>query len=349
MRKIGSIVFILFVVIVGMLLYENEMNSFFSEHEMEETEVPKLKSNQATKEMNELLDGDLFQLMYKTDREVVKELGEPIRKDLTPYGYSWWVYTDGLEQFILVGIEENIVQTVFATGTDIPIEPFQIGESYEEISKQFPMKEKVTYQTGISFYSFLLNETDLQTNPLIALSDDVFLQCYFDTFTNELSSIRIISGDVLLKQRFYEMEYRGTLPKEEQLTEEQWETIERGMKEQVFELTNVYRHRYGQSPLLKDEQVSEVAFLHSKDMYENNYFSHYGLDGSGLKERLAEKEVHYFAAGENIAAQHTDAPAAVEGWLNSEGHREALLNDEYTHLGVGVHRLYYTQNFLLKY
>ncbi|MBR3119412.1 MAG: CAP domain-containing protein, partial [Oceanobacillus sp.] len=43
-----------------------------------------------------------------------------------------------------------------------------------------------------------------------------------------------------------------------------------------------------------------------------------------------------------------DAPAAMEGWLNSEGHREALLSNDYTHIGVGVHRLYYTQNFLGK-
>ncbi|MFB4475823.1 CAP domain-containing protein, partial [Oceanobacillus caeni] len=30
----------------------------------------------------------------------------------------------------------------------------------------------------------------------------------------------------------------------------------------------------------------------------------------------------------------------------SEGHREALLSEDYTHIGVGVYRLYYTQNFL---
>jgi Uncharacterized protein with SCP/PR1 domains len=41
--------------------------------------------------------------------------------------------------------------------------------------------------------------------------------------------------------------------------------------------------------------------------------------------------------------------AVMEGWLNSEGHRETLLNEQYNYLGVGVHRLYYTQNFLLKH
>lgn len=51
-------------------------------------------------------------------------------------------------------------------------------------------------------------------------------------------------------------------------------------------------------------------------------------------------------AGENIAYNYVDGPAAVEGWLNSEGHRKALLNEDYTHLGVGVDHKYYTQNFI---
>ncbi|MDY0396277.1 CAP domain-containing protein [Virgibacillus halophilus] len=38
----------------------------------------------------------------------------------------------------------------------------------------------------------------------------------------------------------------------------------------------------------------------------------------------------------------------MQGWLNSKGHREALLNKDYTNLGVGVYKFYYTQNFLAK-
>src|SRR5699024_11722582 len=83
-------------------------------------------------------------------------------------------------------------------------------------------------------------------------------------------------------------------------------------------------------------------------MYENNFFSHDSQDGRNLKDRLEEENIYYVSAGENIAAQHTDAPAAMEGWLNSEGHREAMLYEDYNRIGVGVHHLYYTQNFLLK-
>lgn len=351
MRKLFTFVLLFLLLIIGayFILDEDILSKeivLFDTYE----ELPKLKSNQTTKEMKQLLKGDLFDFMNKTSKELLGQFGEPLRKDLTPYGYSWWIYTDEKTSLIQFGVadEDDTVQTIFATGEGIQSEPFTIGATYEEIEENFEFKNKVTYQSGLSFYTFLLNETDLEMTPLIKLSDDNFVQLYYDTFTNELSSIRILTGETLLKQRFYEMEYRGNLPEEPYLSEADWKEIEQGMEQQIFDLTNIYRHQHGESPLIKDDQVAEVAYLHSKDMFDQNYFSHYSQDGSGLKERLERKEVYYLSAGENIAAQHTDAPAAVEGWLNSEGHREAMLNDSYTHLGVGVHRFYYTQNFLLK-
>ena len=83
-------------------------------------------------------------------------------------------------------------------------------------------------------------------------------------------------------------------------------------------------------------------------MAENNDFSHTSKKYGDLTNRLKTAEVAYLAAGENIAANYTDGPAVVVGWLNSKGHRETLLNKDYTHLGVGVYQKYYTQNFIQK-
>jgi uncharacterized protein YkwD len=311
-------------------------------------ELPILKSEQTKKELLPLLKGDLFSVMGMKADNLTEEFGDPTRIDPSPYGYMTWVYTDGETNYIQFGVKDNEVQTIFATGKDVSLEPFSIGASFDSVKEQFPIEQKVTYRDGISFYTFILQDDDMQMHPLIQIADDLFVQCFIDTFTNEVSSIRIVSGDVLLDQRMYEMEYRGTLPEKKELSDAEWEKVEQGMEQQIFELTNVYRSRFGVASLQEDNQVSEVAFLHSKDMFDHNYFSHYSKDGKGLKERLAEKDVYYLSAGENIAAQYTDAPAAMEGWLNSEGHREALLYEDYTHLGVGVYHLYYTQNFLLR-
>lgn len=292
--------------------------------------------------------GKLFHWVGTSTKELEQELGEPKRKDPSSYGYTWWVYTNNKSQYIQFGILDDKVHTIYATGNDIPIEPLRVGAKYDAVKEQLEFSKEITYSKGISSYTFLLDDEDLQMRPLVKLSDNLFLQVYFDTFTDKLSSVRIMTGDILLTQRPYGLKYRGTLPNPSDLSDEEWEKVEYGMARQIFDITNVIRHSFNKRTLAWEEQVSEVAFSHSKDMAVNNYFSHYSLNNEGLKERLEAGGVHYFAAGENIAAQYVDAPAAVEGWLNSKGHREALLHDEYTHLGVGVYRLYYTQNFLTK-
>ncbi|AIF43868.1 CAP domain-containing protein [Virgibacillus sp. SK37] len=294
------------------------------------------------------LEGDLFQWIGKSSEQLQEQLGQPKRKDPSAYDYTWWVYTDEANQYIQFGVMEGEVKTLFATGSKLGSKPFVINKSYAEINTKYPFEEQINYSENFASYTFKLNEDDLKMRPLIKVTDDLFVQAYFDTFTEKLSSIRVLTADILLLHRPYELEYRGQIPERPNLDDKQWLKIEEGMERQIFEITNVIRHQYKKSVLKWDESVSQVALKHSKDMEINNYFSHYSQNGNGLKERLAEKEVFYTAAGENIAAQYPDAPAALEGWLNSEGHRQALLKEEYTHLGVGVYRLYFTQNFLAK-
>lgn len=347
MRKI--LFFITLFVFIGLgYYYVDDYKNITLEDVSEKINVPQLKSNQTKKDKKGLIHGDLFHMIGESKQELKNQFGEPTRNDKTPYGYEWMVYADDPSNYILYGVENDQIETIFATGDNISSIPFQIGDDYEQIAESFPFEDRITYQEGLSFYTFMLKDTDIKTNPLIKLADDLYVVCYFDTFTNTLSSLRIMSGDMLIKQRFYEMEYRGSLPDEDKLTDQQWQEVEQGMEQQIFELTNIYRERFNVARLKLDEEVAKVAFLHSEDMYENNYFSHTSKDNKGLKERLEAQNVYYLSAGENIAAQHTDAPAAMEGWLNSEGHRDALLYEDYNYLGVGVHRLYYTQNFLLK-
>ncbi|HLR66035.1 CAP domain-containing protein [Virgibacillus alimentarius] len=308
---------------------------------LESKEVPKKRKSIS-------LEGDVFQWIEKPSDKLLETFGEPLRKDLSAYGYTWWVYTDQFNQYIQFGVRDDKVVTIFATGNDLSIEPVKISESYASVNDQFSFNKMVNYSKGLSSYTFHLNEEDLKMRPLAKITDDIFIQFYFDTFTKELSSIRVIKAETLLKHRPYEIEYRGDLPESPDLTDKEWKKVESGMEQQIFDITNVMRNQYEKDPVDWASGAREVAFLHSKDMADNNYFSHYALNGEGLKERLAEKDIDYRTAGENIAAQYPDAAAAMEGWLNSEGHREALLNNEYTHLGVGVYRFYYTQNFLSK-
>ncbi|WP_373370355.1 CAP domain-containing protein [Alkalicoccobacillus plakortidis] len=65
-----------------------------------------------------------------------------------------------------------------------------------------------------------------------------------------------------------------------------------------------------------------------------------------LMQDLLLEKYHLRRLGENIALNYVDGAAAVEGWLNSEGHRVNLLHEGFTELGVGVYEKSFTQNFL---
>lgn len=274
-----------------------------------------------------------------------EEKGEPIRKDLSRYGYTWWTYQDGNSKYIQYGVMEDKVVTVYATGdNEQHFDPIQIGTSYQQLEEEYGFDDYVVFST----YTFKLTTEDTKTMPLEQINDNLFIQFYFDSYTETLSSFRLMTEDVLLLQRPYEISYRGTLPEEPFVSEQDWASISSGSEQQIYAITNVMRNRFDQNPLVWNQDVHEIAFNHSKDMEENNYFSHYSQSGASLKERLLVNQTVYKSAGENIAAQYVDGPATVEGWLNSEGHRQALLKEGYTDLGVGVYRDYYTQNFLEK-
>ncbi|GIO22323.1 CAP domain-containing protein [Oceanobacillus sp. J11TS1] len=353
MKRIRNIVIFMIIALL-IFIVMNQMNSSPKEvvrevatHFKEDNRTLEPKGTGAVLPQMDL-EGDIYQWIGKTSTELIDELGEPNRIDVSAYNYEWYVYNNSESQYIQFAILKDEIISIYAIGDNLEISPIESGASYVDVADTFPILSETTYKEGDSTYTFRLTAEDLQMRPLVKMSDSLFIQLYFDTITETLSSVRISTGDALLLQRPYEIEYIGKLPEQPEFTEEEWADIQQGMEQQIFDISNIMRHRHNRSRLEWDDQASLVAYDHSRDMYENDYFSHVSLDGDGLRERLEERQVAYVAAGENIAAQYPDAPAAMEGWLNSESHRDALLSDEYSYLGVGVYRFYYTQNFLGK-
>ena len=128
-----------------------------------------------------------------------------------------------------------------------------------------------------------------------------------------------------------------------------------GDERRAFELINAERQRRGLHPLVMDGALARIARQHSDDMARGRYLSHTdsnGLDLRGRADALGLR--NWKAIAENIAYNqgYSDPTAfAVERWMISTQHRENVLNDEYTHAGVGVVRAsdgtyYFTQVFM---
>ncbi|MGP4040418.1 CAP domain-containing protein [Gracilibacillus sp. D59] len=273
----------------------------------------------------------------------VSVYGKPDRKDPSVYGFEWWVFKQD-DIYIQVAVENDMITSIYSNAATLDFRPIVIGQTIKEIKEVYQLQEEIEFD----HIRFKLTKEDLQQRPVIRLSEEVFGQLYIDQFTEKLAGIRVMNKEVFELLKPYELYYTGELEEASQPDEKQWKAIEEGLEQQVFDLTNEVRAIHELDTLTWDDQAADAAKAHSKDMFEDNYFSHYSLNGDGLKERLLAANANYLSAGENIAAHYIDAPAVIHGWLNSKGHREALLKEEYTHLGVGVFQSFYTQNFIQK-
>ncbi|MCC3764941.1 CAP domain-containing protein [Glycomyces sp. TRM65418] len=116
----------------------------------------------------------------------------------------------------------------------------------------------------------------------------------------------------------------------------------------VADLADQERGEAGCGSLERDSRLDAAARLHAEDMAANDYFSHDSQDGRSPTDR-ANAQGFEGGVGENIAMGYPDAAAAMEGWMNSEGHRANILNCEYDVIGIGVAdrdgTLYWVQNF----
>jgi uncharacterized protein YkwD len=325
------------------LLIQNENNG----PELKQTDLEGTRKN-TNYSTHERPTTGISLLIGKNINELIEQLGNPVRIEPSYYGYDWYIYHKEDEQYMQVGVEDGKIVTIYAIGKELDVVPFKIGQSIEEIFSTVFIETNINIDLDQGSYLFELNDTDVNMRPLVKLGD-IFAILYFDKFTGTLSSIRFIDSITLIKQRPYELVYRGELIEPEENTPQKWLEIEVAAEQQIFDLTNIIRLRHQLNKVKWDQITSEVAKRHSQDMFETNYFSHSSEKFGELSDRLEAAEVIYQLAGENIAANYMDAPAVVEGWLNSKGHRETLLHIDYTHLGVGVYRKYYTQNFIKRW
>lgn len=119
------------------------------------------------------------------------------------------------------------------------------------------------------------------------------------------------------------------------------------MVQEVIRLTNIERVKVGSEPLQYHEKLQQAAMVRAKEI--SVLFSHTRPNGTDSSTATAEFGVGG-DTGENIAMGYNSPEDVVEGWMNSPGHRTAMLTKASTHIGVGIYineygTYYWTQNF----
>ena len=108
-----------------------------------------------------------------------------------------------------------------------------------------------------------------------------------------------------------------------------------GLESSLIQLINQERQSRGIGTLSQQSQLAAAARVHSEDMACNDFVSHTGSDGSLPWDRALSQGYNYSAIAENIFAGSSSAQSIFNGWMNSTGHRNNMLNPTYTEIGVG--------------
>jgi len=126
-------------------------------------------------------------------------------------------------------------------------------------------------------------------------------------------------------------------------------TVDEASERRMLDLVNSERVQVGLAPLVLDTNITVVARAHSRDMFERRYFSHVSPEGSDVGDRLSAGGVSFTYAGENLAYA-PDVVTAHQGLMDSQGHRENILDPGFHRIGIGaidsgIYGRMFTQNF----
>lgn len=119
----------------------------------------------------------------------------------------------------------------------------------------------------------------------------------------------------------------------------------------VIELSNIERAKVGVGPLAYNPQLTQAAEWYSQILASTGCWSHYCPPVTDPVQRVETAGyVDWIAVGENLAAGSRSPEETVAAWMNSPTHRAALLNPDYTEVGVAVayggnYGIYWAQEF----
>jgi len=103
---------------------------------------------------------------------------------------------------------------------------------------------------------------------------------------------------------------------------------------------NEERQKRGLPPYRVDQQLTMAARAHAQDMVARGYFDHVTPEGKTLRDRLRERGLEPYWAGENWlrAVRPADEVVqyAMEWFMADPPHRDNILHSHYDRVGVGV-------------
>ena len=115
----------------------------------------------------------------------------------------------------------------------------------------------------------------------------------------------------------------------------------------ILQRVNKERKAAGVPPLTMNKTLMKGAMKRSAEL--SIYYSHTRPNGASCFSIEELSKIGYNFAGENIAANYSDATSVMNSWMKSSGHKKNILSSKFKSIGIGVFKhngsLYFTQVF----
>jgi len=112
----------------------------------------------------------------------------------------------------------------------------------------------------------------------------------------------------------------------------------------LVDMANGTRDIYTLPRLTTNPTLEYAARLKAQDMATYSYFAHNSPSGVTPWHWFGVAGYEFFYAGENLAINFRDSRQVHEAWLASPGHRENILNGNFTEVGIATaHGIYQGQ------
>jgi uncharacterized protein YkwD len=120
----------------------------------------------------------------------------------------------------------------------------------------------------------------------------------------------------------------------------------------IFDLINAERRHQGLRPLVFNAQLNQMARIQAQNMAYYQKMAHVLPNATlpTLGDRAQYVGYPFMRLAENVALGYPNAETVVEGWMNSHGHRQNILDAGVIETGIAIARsatggLYYCQVF----
>lgn len=120
---------------------------------------------------------------------------------------------------------------------------------------------------------------------------------------------------------------------------------EEGMARSIVYWTNRIRQEHGLEPVIRNAELCRAAWWMAGDMYDGEYIDHTDRRGRLPHQRAWEYGYQGGCIGENLGRGYQNVLGAIDGWMNSEGHRRNLLEPRWKEIGTGYRGTCYVQVF----